>query len=83
MLPAYHGKGWWTKTCYVCVWHEWSNFKVALVVKNLSANAGDMRDMGAIPGLGKSPGGGNGYPLQYSCPENSVDREVWQATYTP
>ena len=53
------------------------------MVKNLSANAGDMRDMGAIPGLGKSPGGGNGYPLQYSCPENSVDREVWQATYTP
>ena len=53
------------------------------MVKNLSANAGDMRDTGSIPGLGKSPGGGNGYPLQYSCPENSVDREAWWATYTP
>ena len=38
------------------------------VVKNLSANAGDTGDMGSIPGLGRFPGGGNGYPLQYSLP---------------
>ena len=40
------------------------------VVKNLPANAGDARDMGLIPGLGRSPGGGYGNPLQYSCLEN-------------
>ena len=44
--------------------------RVALVVKNLPANAGDMRDAGLTPGLGRSPGGGNGNPLQYSCLEN-------------
>ena len=45
--------------------------QVALVVKNLPANAGDLRDLGSIPGLGKSPGGGLGNPLQYSCLEKS------------
>ena len=50
------------------------------VVKNLPANAEDARDMGSIPGLGRSPGEGNGNPLQYFCLENSVDREAWQAT---
>jgi len=44
--------------------------QVALVVKNLPANAGDARDAGLIPGLGRSPGEGNGNPLQYSCLEN-------------
>ena len=48
--------------------------------KNPPANAGDARDMGSIPGLGKSPGVGNGCPPQYSCLENSVDRGAWQAT---
>ena len=48
--------------------------------KNLPASAGDTRDMGSIPGLGRSPGGGNGNPLQYSCLENSVDRGAWRAT---
>ena len=48
--------------------------QVALVVKNLLANAGDIRDVGLIPGLGRSPGGGNGTPLQYSCLENSMSR---------
>ena len=47
------------------------------VVKNLPANAGDP---GLIPESGRSPGEGNGYPLQYSCPENSMDRGAWQAT---
>ena len=46
-------------------------------VKNPSANAGDTRGMGSIPGSGRSPGGGNGNPLQYSCLENSMDREAW------
>ena len=54
---------------------------MALVVKNLSANAGDVRDMGSNPGLGRSPGGGHGNPLQYSCMENPMDREV--GSYTP
>ena len=44
--------------------------QVVLVVKNPPANAGDMRDVGSIPGLGRSPGGGHGNPSQYSCLEN-------------
>ena len=50
------------------------------VVKNLPANAEDTGDGGLIPGLGRSLGGGNGYPLQYSCLENPKDRKVWWAT---
>ena len=46
--------------------HVWAS-RVVLVVKNLSANAGDARDMGLIPGWGRFPGGGNGTPLQYFC----------------
>ena len=53
---------------------------VALVVKNPPANAGDIRDVGLIPGLGKSPGGGNGNPLWYLCLENPMDRGAWWAT---
>ena len=52
----------------------------ALVVKNLPANAENRRDMGSIPGLGRSPGGGHGNPLQYSRLENLMDRGAWQAT---
>ena len=48
------------------------------VVKNLPANAEDAGDTGLIPGLGKSPGKGNGNPLQYFCMENSTDRGVWR-----
>ena len=47
--------------------------QVALVVKNPLASAGDVRDMGLIPGLGRSPGGGKGSPLQYSSLENAMD----------
>ena len=50
------------------------------MVKNLHANAGDARDAGLIPGLGRSPGEGNGNPLQYSCLENPMDRGAWRAT---
>ena len=44
------------------------------VVKNLPTNTGDIRDLGSIPGSGRSPGAGNGNPLQYSCLENAMDR---------
>ena len=50
-----------------------------LVVKNLPANAGDVRDMGSIPGWRRSPGGGRGSALQYSCLENTMDRGTWQS----
>ena len=51
-----------------------------LVVKNLPASAEDIRDVGSIPGSGRSPGGGHGNSLQYSCLENLVDRRAWWAT---
>ena len=54
--------------------------QVALVVKNPSANAEDTRDTGSIPGSGRSPGVGNGNPLQYSYWENSVGRGIWGTT---
>ena len=50
--------------------------QVALVVKNQPANAGDVRDTGLIPGLGRSPGEGYSNLLQYSCLENPMDREA-------
>ena len=50
------------------------------VVKNLPANAGDIRDTGLIPRSGRYPRGGNGNPFQYSCLENPMDRGAWQAT---
>ena len=52
--------------------------KMALVVKNLPANVGDVRDVGLIPGLGRSPGGGPCNSLQYSWLENPMDRRAWQ-----
>ena len=54
--------------------------QVALEVKNPPANAGDLREASLIPGLGKSPGEGNGNPLQYSCLENPMDRGACWAT---
>ena len=50
------------------------------MVKNLPDNAGDRKDVGLIPGLGRFPGGGHGNPLQYSCLENPMDRGTWRAT---
>ena len=67
-------------------WHEWHiptsvrPSQVVLVVKNLPANVGDRRDLGLIPGSGRSPGGGQGNPLQYSCLGKPKDRGAWQAT---
>ena len=49
------------------------------MVKNPPANARDVRDLGSIPGLGRSPGEGHDLPLQYSCLENPMDRGAWQA----
>ena len=54
--------------------------QVALVVKNPPSNAGDVRDVGSIPGWGRSRGVGNGNPLQYPCLENSTDRGGWRST---
>ena len=50
------------------------------MVKNPPANAVDTADLGSVPGSGRSPGEGNGNPLQYSCLENSMDRGSWWAT---
>ena len=52
---------------------------MALEVKNLPASAGDIRDLGSIPGLGKCPGGGHGNSLQHSCLGNSMNRGAWRA----
>ena len=52
---------------------------MALAVNNLPANAGDLRDVDWIPGSGRSPGGGNGNPPQYSCLENPMNRVTWWA----
>ena len=54
-------------------------FQVVLVLKNLPANAGDIRNVGLIPGSGGSPGGGHGSQPQYSCLENPMNRGAWQA----
>ena len=72
MIPILHFE-------YECniVYH---GFAGGSVVKNTPANAGDTGDMNLIPRLGRSPGGGNGNPLQYSCLKNSMDRGAWQAT---
>ena len=65
---------------------QWAAFErecfsqVALVVKNLLANAGDIRDSGLIPGLGRTPEGEHGNSLHFSCLENSMDGGAWQAT---
>ena len=53
--------------------------QVALVVKNLPASAGDIKDVGSVPGSGRSPEGGHGNPLQYSCLENLMDRACCRA----
>ena len=52
---------------------------MVLMVKNLPANEGDVRDLGSVPELGRSPGEGHGNPLQYSCLENPTGRRAWQA----
>ena len=66
-----------------CFWQSTDLFRasqVALVVKNLPANAGDVRDVRSVLGSGRSPGGGHGNPLRYSCLENPMHRGVWRAS---
>ena len=53
--------------------------QVVLVIQNLPSNAGDVKDVGSVPESGRSPGGGHGNTLQYSCLENPMDRGAWQA----
>ena len=64
----------WSPKLSLWIW------SMAGVVKNPPANVGNARDMGLIPGLGRSPGGGHGNPLQYPCLGNPTDRGVWWAT---
>ena len=61
------------------LWKIWAS-QVALVVKNPPAISEDVRNMGSIPGSGRSPGGGHSNPLQYSCLENHMDRGTWWVT---
>ena len=65
---------------YICIYIFIRASQVAPVVKNLPTSAGDLRDVGSIPGWGRSSGGGHGNPLQASWLKNPVDREAWQAT---
>ena len=60
------------------VFRTWAS-QVALVVKNLPVNTGNAGHSSSIPGSGRSHGGGNGNPLQYSCLENPMDKEAWRA----
>ena len=60
--------------------HNLLCLQVALLVKNLPASAGDIRDKGSILGSGRSPERGHGNPSQYSCLENPMDRGAWWAT---
>jgi len=67
---------------YTCIHIMAMASQVGLVVKNLPATAGDLRDVGLILRLEGSPGGGHGNPLQYPCLENRLDRGAWQG-YCP
>ena len=64
------------KILLIMIWAS----RVALMVKSLPAKAGNITDVGSIPGPGRFPGGGHGNPLQYSCLKNSMDRGNWWAT---
>ena len=86
----------WSCLCLGCICHDALSLNMSVynsteqgysltqpggsVVKNPPASSGDGRDMGSISRLGRSPGEGNGNPLQYSCLENPMDRGAWQAT---
>ena len=78
--PWFMGSQSWAQLKQLSTHEQNRASQVALVVKNLLARAGDVRDVGLIPGLGRSPGVGNGNPLQYSCLGNPTDRGAWQAT---
>ena len=67
-----------TQWCFLRLYFRQAT-QVTLVIKTLPANAGDIRDMGAIPGSGRSPGGEHGNRLQYFCLENPMDKGAWWA----
>ena len=70
----------YTKLPFKRVWGKANSvFPGGSVVKNLPDNPGDAGEAGSIPGSGRSPGGGNGHPLQHSCLENPMDRGAWWA----
>ena len=69
-----------TELSFQCQYYPVWASQVTLVLKNLPANAGTVKDAGSIPGSGRSPAGGHGNPLQYSCLENPMERAAWQAT---
>ena len=79
LCPSYYSS-WENVSFYQLTWGSHGSSQVALVVKNSPASAGDIGDAGSIPGSRRSPGVGNGNPLQYSCLENPVDRAAWWAT---
>ena len=79
-LPWLFQSRWYRSSTVCCPPRLIEASQVVLVVKNLPANARGVRDTGLIPGSGRSPGGGHGNPLQYSCLENSLDRGAWWAT---
>ena len=64
----------------MCAKQVFGASQVELVLKNLPGNAGDIKDVGSIPGSGRSPREGHGKPPQYSCLENPMDREAWWST---
>ena len=74
------GESLFLRTAVFLLCHIAEDFPGGEVVKHLPASAGDTRDSGLIPGLGRSPGGGHGDPLLYPCLENSMDRGTWWAT---
>ena len=74
---VYYFYYWLLLLLLLCI--SWAS-QMKLVLKKSPTNAGDIRDMSSSPGLGRSPGGWHGNPLQYSCLENPMDREGWQAT---
>ena len=79
VLPSMGVTQSWTQLKRLGTRKKWAS-QAALVVKNLPANAGDIRDANLIPGWARSPGEGNGNPLQSSCLGNPMDRGAWQAT---
>ena len=74
--PSTFSRYWWKSEIKVRIGRE--GFPDGTTIKNLPCNAGDMGDAGSVPGLGRSPGGGCGNPLQYSCLNNFLDRGTWQ-----
>ena len=68
----------WFLSIWELVYNICGDSQVVLVVRNPPADAGEVRVAGSIPGLGRSPGGGHGNPLQYSCLENPMDRAPWR-----